>query len=234
VAACQAGCLCCPCRRIDDLNAQLKDVRVEIRDVREEMRSMRTEMRGMSQRISDAGSGITRQARQVRDMRAIALEARVRELERRMSELEGDRQASFRIDDHPLRPKIDCGPRLGSWDGSRERLALLYYINRSQLERLGPGIMRIVYGAVGHNEAIAGLDLKGRLALNEDFPLALDHVSDLFAGMRVAPGGSSWSNLDVRDHGFPSRHRNVFSLDDGALNARTLRQKQQGRRGDQN
>jgi len=69
--------------RFDDLNAQLEDVRGEIRDVREEMRSMRTEMRGMPQQISDVGSDY-REARQVRDVRAIALEARVNELERRM------------------------------------------------------------------------------------------------------------------------------------------------------
>jgi len=50
---------------------------------------------------------------------------------------------------------------------SRERLALLHYVDRGQLKRLGPGIMRIVYGAVGHNETIARLDLKGWLALDE-------------------------------------------------------------------
>lgn len=121
-----------------------------------------------------------------------------------------------------------------SGDGSREGLALLHYIDGGQLERLGPGITRIVYGAVGHNEAIARLDLKGRLALDEDFPLALHHVTDLLAGMRVAARGSSGSNLYVRNHGFSSWHRNVFSLHDGALNARILRQKQHARRGDQN
>jgi chromosome segregation ATPase len=77
--------------RFDDVNAQLHDVRGEIRDVREEMRSMRTEMREMSQRITNVGMDY-REARQVRDVRAIALEGRVNELERRMSELEGGRQ----------------------------------------------------------------------------------------------------------------------------------------------
>lgn len=77
--------------RFDDLNAELRDVRAEMRDVREEVRSFKTDLREMSQRISDVGSDY-REARQVRDVRAIALESRVNELERRMSELEAGRQ----------------------------------------------------------------------------------------------------------------------------------------------
>jgi len=75
-------------RRFDGLRDELRDVRSEMRDVREEVRSVKSDLREMSQRISNVGADYY-EARRVRDLRTIGLEARMTERERRMSEFEG-------------------------------------------------------------------------------------------------------------------------------------------------
>src|SRR5579884_2929318 len=75
-------------RRMDGLRDELRDVRSEMRDVREEVRSFKNDLRDMSQRISNVGMDYY-EARRVRELRSIGLEARMTEVERRLSELEG-------------------------------------------------------------------------------------------------------------------------------------------------
>src|SRR5580704_2524709 len=81
--------------------------------------------------------------------------------------------------------------------------------------------MRIVNRPCGNHEAIAGLYLERRLAIDQDFALPFDDIGDLFAGMGVASRGSPWRNDDARDYRLvPSG--DVLRLDYSPLNARVL------------
>src|SRR6185295_12271646 len=75
-----------------DMNAQLRDVREEIRNVHAEIRGVKTEMRNTQERIGKVSDDY-REARRTRDIRAISIEARLEEVERRLTDLEGGEKA---------------------------------------------------------------------------------------------------------------------------------------------
>lgn len=71
-----------------DMTEQIREVRADMRDVREEIRSFKAEVRDVRDRISKVADDY-RDARRVRDIRAISVEARLEEVERRLTDLEG-------------------------------------------------------------------------------------------------------------------------------------------------
>jgi len=85
----------------------------------------------------------------------------------------------------------------------------------------------MLYACRDH-KTIASLHLQGRLAIHQDFSLALHDVADLVARMCVSARKASRRDFNSRDHRFTAGHRNVFTCYDRALNGRGLREKHTG------
>jgi len=77
-------------RKFDQFEAELHGLREDLRDFRQEVHAMCADVSEHSHRIGYLRTDYY-EARRVRDLRTIGLEARVNELERRLSELEGGR-----------------------------------------------------------------------------------------------------------------------------------------------
>ena len=82
-------------REVEALRAgmteQIREVRADMRDVKE-IRSFKAEVRDVRDRIYKVGDDY-REARRVRDIRTISIEARLEEVERRLTDLEGGSNA---------------------------------------------------------------------------------------------------------------------------------------------
>jgi len=75
-----------------------------------------------------------------------------------------------------------------------------------------------------HHEPIAGLQRPCGLTVNQQFARSFLDITDLLAGVSVASGPRSGSNLDVRDHGFAAGDGDVRSFNYCALYPGALRQ----------
>jgi hypothetical protein len=92
---------------------------------------------------------------------------------------------------------------------------------RSRSPAAVPAVRRIVHGAGGMMKASpAWTVLSGSRDLEDDG--SLQHVTDLFARVRVAPGRRAWLKLaDRRDH-FTTRRGNVRLLENGPFESGLL------------
>ncbi|RWA56935.1 hypothetical protein AU476_01780 [Cupriavidus sp. UYMSc13B] len=85
--------------------------------------------------------------------------------------------------------------------------------------------MGIMHHAGRHHERLTGLDRARRLAVDQELHLAVHDVADLVSGMRMPPRIGAWRHLHARDHGFATRYGYIGPADNGAGQARILRQR---------
>src|SRR3954463_1811843 len=105
----------------------------------------------------------------------------------------------------------------------RERLALFDDVGGENLSRTGAGVGRVVNRAGRKQESAAGLQCHRRLALLLNQKRALEHVTDLFAGMRMPSGRGARIEVGEGLDDFVAGGREVALLQDGPLEGGLLR-----------
>src|SRR5690348_475500 len=104
--------------------------------------------------------------------------------------------------------------------GRGERLALLDDVRREHLGAPLAGVLRRVHRSTREVEAVAGLEVLHRLALDLERDLALEDVGDLLARMRVLAHRTAGLEVGAREHHLIARIGAVMPVQLDALEAR--------------